>query len=431
MRSLQALTLIAALALPQVVRAEGDEPPITTERWREPAPPLDLHWHLLALPEYAVEMMFSPIGVVVGAFERYRLDLRLYDALRNDAGTIVFIPKVKIAVGDGFGFGGSVAFKRLFGEEEKLDVGGLWRVDGDYELSARYRQRVAFMEGRQLDVRVQYEVDGNLPWYGIGNDTTEADERVVGETVLDSYVAIDVTGPGVPELTGVAELGFRRAQLATGSDPTTPSVAEGDTVALPPGFGETIGFPRFRLALAYDTRDNTGRPTRGVLVELEGRVTGDIDGQQQSAMHGEVVVSGFLPVLPDRRVFKLQLGFAVAAPTRDDHDIPFHELVTFGRKNRMRGYSKARFRDDIGWWTTLEYHWPVWEYINTGIALTPTLFLDVGRVGPNVEGMFEGNLRYSYGAGLRAAHDVLLFFILNVGMSEEGPQLDFSLGKDF
>src|SRR5262245_57125138 len=39
-------------------RAAGLSTPI----WREPSPPLDLAWHLLALPEYVVDLAFSPLG---------------------------------------------------------------------------------------------------------------------------------------------------------------------------------------------------------------------------------------------------------------------------------------------------------------------------------------------------------------------------------
>ena len=74
-----------------------------TEVWREPDVPLELHWHLLALPERAIELAFTPLAVLVTVTERHRIDRRVYDLLRNDAGTIVFNPDLKIALDDGLG----------------------------------------------------------------------------------------------------------------------------------------------------------------------------------------------------------------------------------------------------------------------------------------------------------------------------------------
>ena len=54
-------------------------------------------------PEYLVELAVSPLALIVSAIENRRLDLRMYELLRNDAGTIVLTPQLKIAVGDGFG----------------------------------------------------------------------------------------------------------------------------------------------------------------------------------------------------------------------------------------------------------------------------------------------------------------------------------------
>ena len=72
---------------------------------------------------------------------------------------------------DGFGGGGKLAFKQLTTEESKFSFGGIQRVDGDYEVGAEYEQVIATMEGRQIALSVEHEVDQNMPYYGIGDQT--------------------------------------------------------------------------------------------------------------------------------------------------------------------------------------------------------------------------------------------------------------------
>lgn len=431
---MRALTVVSVLVLSTALaatplRAEG-EPGVTTATWKEPDPPLDLHWHVLALPEYAVELLFSPIGVVVATVERYRLDRRFYDLLRNDAGTVVLTPKLKVGVGDGVGIGGNLSFEQLFGGEEKLELGALWRMNGDYEAGVRYTQSLAAADGRGMDLRVEYEVDQNLPYYGIGNDTDDA-KHVLQDSALDASVGFDIVGSGVLSLSGDVRVGLRYAELTNGTDATAPGVGDLESTVEPPReLDETIAFPWFAVALRFDRRDNFGRPTRGYIARLQVSYTQDVSSQDLSAMSAELDFQGFVPLLPDRRVLLLGFGLAGSMRGRGDDEVPTHQLVTLGRKNHLRGYSRARFRDELGWWTTAEYRWPIWEYLDHGIALSPMIFFDAGRVSPDLDGLFERPIHYAGGVGVRGATDHFELLRLQLGMSPEGPQLDFSIGGD-
>ena len=77
-----------------------DDDDLTSAQWRKPRPPLDLHWHLLALPEYVVQLAFTPVAMLVTAVERYRLDKRLID-LFIITENIKLTPDVKLAGGEG------------------------------------------------------------------------------------------------------------------------------------------------------------------------------------------------------------------------------------------------------------------------------------------------------------------------------------------
>ncbi|MEL6547784.1 MAG: hypothetical protein AAFQ82_24375, partial [Myxococcota bacterium] len=94
-------------------------------------------------------------------------------------------------------------------------------------------------------------------------------------------------------------------------------------------------------------------------------------------------------------------------------------------------YRRGRFRDDFGWWGSLEYSFPVYDLGGLGLELAPTFFVDVGRVGGEIETLLEGPIRYSGGIGVRASHDLLYAFSFNLGFSPDGVQFNLSLGQSF
>ncbi|MBL4634248.1 MAG: hypothetical protein JKY56_10260, partial [Kofleriaceae bacterium] len=162
---------------------------LTTEVWVAQSPPLDLHWHVLALPEYAVEMFFAPLGLFITIVERYRVDRRVYSLLRNDAGTVVVGPKFKISGSDGIGIGAGLSLNRIFEKNFYVKMSGLYRLNGDYELGVKYQRNIPWLEGRSLEFRMDYESNANLPYYGIGEDST-SDKQVLQEDFFDSYLSL-------------------------------------------------------------------------------------------------------------------------------------------------------------------------------------------------------------------------------------------------
>jgi opacity protein-like surface antigen len=423
--------LAVAIAAPASADDAAGAPRLTTDVWREPAPPLEPLWRLLRLPEQAVELVFTPFAVVVTLVERYRLDRRVDDALKNDDGTIRFIPGVKIGFGDGFGLGGKLKVRSF--SERSFDVGGGYKLNGDFDLGLDYDQRVASAEGRHLRVELSYELDGNLPYYGIGGDTRVDDERILSSRYADARVSFDLTPLGALTWTGDAHVGWRHERLAPGAGGSAPAVGADpmDPVAPPPGFGETLDFPYLHARVRYDTRDNVGIPTVGWVSELEAGITHALGGDRDlGAVSGRASALRFVSVLPMKRVLVLGGGVGGALPTGADGAIPLHELMVLGRKESLRGYSKTRFRDQLGWWATVEYRWLIWEYEDTRAGLLPTLFFDIGRVAGRADELLSGPLRYSAGIGLRGAHDTLMAFHLNLGWSPEGLQFGFAAGAD-
>lgn len=432
--ALTALCTPAAAAPPDGAPAREQAEGLTTDTWRGPEQPLEVHWHILAVPEYLVELAFTPLGFVTSVVERYRLDRRIYDLLRNDEGTIQVVPTGKISGGDGIGVGGAIDIEDLIGRGEDIEVGGLVRLNSDWEASAEYEQSLATLEGREVHLGLEYELDQNEKFYGAGNDTTPADRRILRESIFQSMAGIDIFALGTPDYAGLFEVGYRRVRLTPGTDVDVDEIplgGAGDTVEPPPDFGSTHDYLTAGFALQYDTRDQTASTSRGLLALVSARTTISPDETSLGAVTGSAEVHWYIPVLPRRRVVVLSGGVGASAPLGEDREIPFHELVVLDRKNHLRGYGNDRFRDRLGWWTSAEYRYPIYEYQDTGVGLTTSLFVDAGRVAGEVTEVWEGPIRWDVGAGVRAETEKFVILLLEVARSPEGIEVGLTVGKDF
>ncbi len=403
---------------------------LTTEVWREPSVPLDLHWHLLSIPERTVELAFLPIGMLVEGIEKVRLGRRIYDLLRNDAGTIVVNPKLKLSAGDSLGAGASLSIKSKRSNTRKFGIGGLWQLNSDREWKVGYRHSIVSLEGRVVSLRVTGEVDRDVRVYGDNNSEKE-DKRVLRSDTTEVGFTADLTSLGSIDIVSRLELGFLREKLSSGDSPSTPSVGSvGDTIAPPPGFGFSRDYPWARIVVRRDTRDTVARTTRGSILELSGRITTDVNGDDLTALSGQLRGQWFIPVFPERRILALGGGFAAVGPLRTGGRVPFHKLVKLDGSHHLRGYDSGRFRDRVGWWANLEYQYPLYEYQTTGVALSAAWFFDIGRVGSSFGDVFGTPLRYSGGIAVRGERETFRIFSFQLGWSPEGPQLAFVLGKD-
>ena len=404
---------------------------ITTPTWREPREPLDLGWHILALPEYAVELAFSPLGFLVGVFEKHRLDRRIVDLLRNDAGTIEVVPLFKFSGGDGFGVGASLELDNLLGRAEEFELGGLIQLNSDHELEVGFEQSIAGLDGRILEAGVDYVLNSDLDYYGLGNDTGVRDQRVIEQRALDAFASLEVFERGAHDSYGLVEVGYRRTGLGPGNEVGVEPIGEpDDDVAPPPDFGRTTNYGRFALILRHDSRDTEARTQRGILAELSTGVTSDLQSDvdfSALSMRGEI--TGFIPVLPLYRVLVARVGVEGVLPPTADGQIPLDDHVLLGRKNGLRGFADYRFRDRMGWWATLEYRYPIYRYEDSPFVLSPAVFADAGRVAGTFSELWESDVHWNVGVGIAGELETSLIMRVEVGRSREGIEVGFNLGK--
>ncbi len=411
---------------------DATEPdPLTTDVFEEPFVPPDILRHVLSLPEYALELAFTPLGLLVYATERYALHKRIPDLLKNESGTIRVSPEFRFSFGQGFGGGATLSFQSLTRDEGIIAIGALARVNQDRAVYLTTQRRFSVIEGRRLALSGSYEIDRDREFYGIGNDSTFDDRRTVRDQTTRITTMLDITPRGATTVVSTARFEYLRQTLLPGEGPRAPPVGSDPDVAPPPGFQQNLDFIALGAHLALSSIDSSGKPTRGGLIELDGRALTDVDGDAFSAGYLELRMVHYLEVLPRNRVFAFKAGANAAFPLREGDQVPFDQLVSYGGSSILRGYRRGRFRDELGWWGAIEYSFPVYDLGGLGLELAPTFFVDVGRVGNELDSLFEGPLRYAGGVGVRASHDLLYAFSFTLGFSPDGAQFNLSLGETF
>ncbi len=424
--------LPAVSAQPEPPPPPAPEPPLSVEAERLTAAGwiqtrgIGLHWQLLMLPQRALELATLPIGMFIGLVESRRLERRVKRLLNVYDGKIKFSPRAKFAFGDGLGGGLKVTRAHLFDQRADLSLGGLYRLNGDWEAELAYQHKLLLPQGRGLRTAVHVEKDQNQRFYGFGNGTNKEDRRVLGSDDQSATVEIDLQGVDRFTYSGTAALGVLRQTLSPGVDLGEIPVSDMDAT-VPPGFGQSAVYVDLYVVGRYDTRDTLGRPTAGLLIETGALARTDVTGKGLSGMRFNAQAQLHLPVLAPKRVVVLSLAGIAATPLIPGDEIPLDSLAVLGRST-LRGYDRERFRDRYAIHGTVEYRYPIYEYLATSVGLDAFMFVDAGTVFGESKLALDP-LRYSVGTGLRGAHETKLLFRATVGWSPEGLQIQFGAEK--
>jgi hypothetical protein len=423
--------------IPSLSATWVDEPPSTTPVPQDDAttsaawhahPSISVTWTLLSLPERAVELAFLPIGLLVSATEKYRLDKRFVE-LVTIGDVFAVAPRFKFSFGDGLGAG--LWFKRtnLFDHRAEARVGFIYRLNADYQVETEYKHALLLPGGREFRMHAYYEKDQNQRYYGIGGNTPETNKRVIETDAYGFYLESDLQGIDRYTYSGTALLGIKRQAITTGVDATYPGLQpdEAMTIGLPPGFDEHAVYVDAAVTGNYDTRDTKGRPRQGTLISTTVLARSDITGKKLSG----VTITGFaqynIPVISEGRTLVLQIGGSAASSLFPGDTIPLDSLSVVDRYNN-RGYDRERFRDKYALVGTAEYRFPIYEYLTSRAGLDAFVFLDAGTLWGTAK-FFDDGMHYSYGTGVRGGHETTQLFQATLGLSPDGYQLNLGVEK--
>jgi hypothetical protein len=105
--------------------------------------------------------------------------------------------------------------------------------------------------------------------------------------------------------------------------------------------------PRFvhgDMAIAADTRDKPGHPSRGGLYRAAWVGFRDLEGGTFSFDRYEIEGAQFVPLWAGRTVLALH-GWSVLSITAEGRQVPYYLLSSLGGHNTLRGYTDYRFHD--------------------------------------------------------------------------------------
>lgn len=386
----------------------------------------------LSLPGHFIELMFVPLMPVVVAIERYHLLSRLIDLLTNDDKTLAVVPVIDPFNGSGLGFGGTLIYNEPLGSADRLVLFTMIRTNRDRNLSINFSRRAARFSGRTLSVGASYSADHDTRYFGIGQERTRDDVRILRTDAVNAHIGATLLNPArLPEYDASMEVAYRRRRLGVGSGDLAPVLVENDDIPLPAGFGEVLDYPELSLEGIYDSRDSLGRTTRGSLARLRLVATRDTNNGKTSAIRSSVVLATFIPVLPLFRTLLLTVGMEAAIPMLAGDRVPLHQLVNLGGTNRLRGYVSDRYLDRLGWWATAEYRFRFYEYAASSMQMSAALFVDLGKVGREPADLVRGVLPWSVGINLRAEQNLLLLGRVQFALSPEGFRFSLGFGELF
>jgi hypothetical protein len=375
---------------------------------------------VLAVPRYALRLVFSPIQAGLQFADEHAVIENVEDVLYNDERTAAILPRVSIDTFFGPTIGATAFHDDLAGHGEhasaKFAFGG--RYEQSYELSLRADR---FGGSRLwLESLTRFEVEPGLLFQGIGlppessggSSLAPDDAAVETRYRQERLLALLRLGYTVGEPGGLTKLGVtgiynrRRFDPKTrGSGPSTERVYDTDQIV---GFDSGVDLVEVNLNLVVDTRDVQGATSSGAYVELFGGVAPKF--QDYGFFHHGFEATGYFDLYKKSRV--LVLRAMVEGVDGDTDEVPFSELPRLGGANRLRGYLQDRFREEKLALGTVEYHYPIHQYV------AGALYTDVGRVAPSYSDLFQRD-GWKAGAGLgfvvRSRDKVLFTFDIAYG----------------
>jgi hypothetical protein len=356
---------------------------------------------VLAVPRYALKLLFFPIRESIEFLDRHAIVEKVTDVLYNDARTAAVLPTFGIDSYFGPSFGVKAFHDDLAGHDEHASAEA--RFGGVYKLASQLHFRADRFGGSALWLEsvARFESEPGLLFQGIGHATGDAtgpglDPRAVSVAtryseqrwlgLLRSGVTFGRPGEmlqiGATGVYNVRDFGAKQR----GSQPSVEQVYD---VARLVGFEERTSTLETDLNLIVDLRDVAGATASGGYLELFAGYVPRLG--QYSFWHHGAELTGYIDLYKRTRVLVLR-AFVEGVEGRDE-DIPFAELPRLGGPNRLRGYALDRFRDEKAAGGTVEYRYPIHQYV------AGSLYVDVGRVEQRYRDFFDGDWRAGAGGG--------------------------------
>ena len=369
-------------------------------------------YHLLALPSYAVDLLAWPIG------EGFRLAERKFpDQLEGERGRFGIYPLIETGVETRTAFGGLIFNRDFLGSDHEWRVEALFGSSNYNKLDLEYFIPGFFETEDEIKFNSVYYNDPMESLF-LGNDA--ALEEETRYSVEEINARIDYSLP-VFEVHSVAFWGsYRNAIIRQSSNRDDnlqpfPESLKGRTELFAAG-----------ISMRIDLAEEEPRTYTGRRFLFRGGYHHSIDDNRYAFFKYRLEWQEFLalPFLPNTRRLAFKARLERAEPVADK-TIPFFELPSIGDSRGLRGLRGDRYRDDKSLLFTLEYRYPMWDFVDV------VLFLDEGQVFRNFNDVDLRDFHAGYGFGLHFLGSENLSFRVEFAFSKESSRTILSIAPNF
>ena len=156
-----------------------------------------------------------------------------------------------------------------------------------------------------------------------------------------------------------ASLGLAMNDVEKGKDASLPFTSDLYNEAQLPGLEEKTRTSRVQVELRYNSINRMKRPTAGLLLLLNGRLSNDLEHNDYAFQKYSASYRQFFHVKYNR-TFSLRFAFERTKPL-SGKKVPFYYLSELGETETIRGFKRGRFRDNDMVLGSLEYRYPIWR----------------------------------------------------------------------
>jgi hypothetical protein len=359
---------------------------------------------VLFVPRWTLWALFYPFNATLGFLDEHKVIEHVEDVLYNDERTAGIVPTFSADTVLGPTVGARAFHDDLAGHGEKGSIkasfGG--RFEQAYEVSFKADRTGG--TPLWLESTTRFDREPSLRFYGLGDrPTTDQLGDPRGEPIEAYYrhqrlMWLNRAGYTFGEPGGMVKLGgstrFTNHDYGASTDKEPLIDTVYDTSKLV-GFDDGYSLIELDANLVIDFRDVTGATSSGFYFAAFGGGVPTIRSAYSFGHWGAEAV-GYFPLFRTYRVNEARVLILRAffeSVDGDEADIPFNELPRLGGARRLRGYPLDRFRDKKSYVGTIEYHYPIHQFVGGA------LFFDAGRVAREYADLADDVPRFGGGFG--------------------------------
>jgi hypothetical protein len=333
----------------------------------------------------------------------------------------VLAPYIILGAANDIGVGPAVTWIGFPVAGATLHVAGSWSAID--RRTAHLSEAIG--ERRPVGFRVDADYDHrpNRRFYGIGNNTPQADL---------SYFRLANTHAQAAVLLGASPL--RQLRIVGGWSRMSPGSGYHAKPLLEDVFGPAAGSDLhqttqglwYGAAADLGVLDEETDPSRGAQARIDLRRVVGLRSSDPDYSQWRVEGRAYVPVFAKRRVIALRGVYAGVEPGGDAATtLPFYLLPSGDGGSRFAGYASDRFRDRQRILARIEYRWGIIH------QLSALGLYELGEVAPRAASFTLRGAHESYGGGLRLGLGRATALRFELAKSVEGLHAVLGLGSEF